>query len=125
MSGREEFDWDRMRREEDAYFSTRKPPPSLGEVMRRVPERIRKLRGDDEEVQRLRALPYAEYLETDHWTRLRDLAMERDGHECRMCRSRRTLNVHHLTYDRRGCELLLDLITLCRRCHEAQHNKAI
>lgn len=56
----------------------------------------------------------------------------RDGHRCRLCGSRVELEVHHLSYrDELGrsivgqeAEHLDQLITLCSRCHEKQHNRA-
>lgn len=80
----------------------------------------------------LAAMPYSRYLATKHWEKKRELVLERDGHACQNChahagepaagpRGRVKLHVHHLTYERRGHELLTDLVTLCSRCHEMVH----
>jgi len=77
----------------------------------------------DEFIEILCHLPYKVYLKTDHWSCLRAAILERDGHKCQDCNSSRRLDVHHLTYERRGCELPEDLITLCRDCHGKRHKK--
>lgn len=71
----------------------------------------------------LRRMPYKEgYLKTPEWARLRRLVMARADGVCERCeRKAGEWNVHHLTYDRLGCELLTDLVLLCRRCHQDVH----
>jgi hypothetical protein len=69
----------------------------------------------------LRAMPYAEYLQTDHWRFVRELALSRANGLCGICRRRDQLDVHHTTYERRGEELAGDLIVLCRGCHRTFH----
>lgn len=71
----------------------------------------------------LRTMPYAEYLKTEHWKQVRQDALERADHHCQLCNSTTYLNVHHNTYDRRGCEEPRDLVVLCRSCHAKFHNK--
>ena len=59
------------------------------------------------------------------WQRRRLEIMQRDHFTCRRCGDdQNTLNVHHRRYrvDRRIWEYDDDdLVTLCRRCHEAVH----
>jgi 5-methylcytosine-specific restriction endonuclease McrA len=129
MSGREEFDWARMRREEDDYFASRNAEPrdirDVGSaVMRKARQTEHRPDHEVEELARLKALPYADYLDSEHWKARSNLARERDGRQCRDCGSKQNLNVHHLTYDRLGEERLDDLITLCRGCHLARHPQA-
>lgn len=129
MSGREEFDWDRMRREEDDYFAVRdKPPGTFGPILKDVMMRISRAGQLEAEAQALidglRALPYEDYLQTHHWQAVRVRTLERDGYRCRRCAGRRELNVHHLTYERRGQERAIDVITLCRACHELAHTRS-
>jgi 5-methylcytosine-specific restriction endonuclease McrA len=64
----------------------------------------------------LRAQRYGAY-----WRIIRQAALERDGRRCACCGSKKRLEVHHLTYERAGHELLEDLVTLCQRCHATQH----
>ena len=45
--------------------------------------------------------------------------LRRAGGRCERCRKRRPLEVHHLTYERLGCERDEDLLVLCPPCHRA------
>lgn len=77
---------------------------------------------------------YHLYLNSEKWKAIRAAVLARDGGKCRSCyhregeptgvvglrRSRKqptVLEVHHLTYQRVGHELLHDLILLCQVCH--------
>lgn len=63
-------------------------------------------------------MTYATYLKTYHWQSLRAEKLRAAGWKCERCGSGRgPLNVHHLTYDRRGDEDLADLAVLCEPCH--------
>jgi len=65
---------------------------------------------------------YREYLKSDHWKKLRNQAIARDGGKCVTCGDTTWLQVHHKIY--RGFyqnSLLRDLETLCRKCHRIQH----
>lgn len=66
------------------------------------------------------AMPYAEYLTTQHWRHMRALAIDRYGVACALCNSSGS-EVHHRTYERLGQERLDDLIVLCRSCHKKHH----
>lgn len=73
----------------------------------------------------LRRLPYRQYLLTYHWQRKRRAVLERSGRHCKRCWSEdRPLEVHHLSYDRLGCETEADLIVLCSVCHAKEHGHA-
>src|SRR4051794_19690783 len=87
MSGREEFDWKQMRQEEDDYFATRTAAPrDFKEVGAAVMRKARQIEHrpdyEVEELARLKALPYREYLDTHHWKSRSGFARERDGHQC-------------------------------------------
>jgi 5-methylcytosine-specific restriction endonuclease McrA len=73
----------------------------------------------------LRRLPYAEYLKTAHWQRVRALALETAGHACELCASTEALQVHHRTYERLGFEQPDDVITLCDDCHRDHHRALV
>jgi hypothetical protein len=73
-------------------------------------------------VAELRAMPYQEYLMTEHWQTVRAATLKRDDNRCRLCRSTERLQVHHNTYERRGCEDPDDTITLCGDCHQMFHD---
>lgn len=76
---------------------------------------------DDE----LRTMPYKQYLLTSEWQERRKAALKRAGYSCQVCNRRRTLHVHHRTYERRGVELARDLIALCDECHALYHGKGL
>ena len=68
---------------------------------------------------------YAEYLRTPGWRIRRRAVLRRADGCCELCRDvgveRRATEIHHLTYDRVGCEKLVDLIALCGECHDLAH----
>jgi len=75
------------------------------------------------ELSRLRTMPYSEYLQTEHWKGFARYARKRAGFRCQLCNSNKaSLNVHHRTYENRGCEHYPDVIVLCKPCHEKFHN---
>jgi len=74
------------------------------------------------ETERLKKLPYSEYLETPHWKKVRGQALRRFDYTCQVCNSKNTtLHVHHRNYDCRGEENWKDLLVLCDKCHELFH----
>ncbi len=76
-----------------------------------------------EEVERLKTMPYGEYLKTDHWQNLRKTMLRRAGYRCQTCNAQDKLHVHHRTYENRGDEPYSDLIVLCSQCHETFHKE--
>lgn len=75
------------------------------------------------EIQRLKTIPYSEYLKSEHWQNLRRRMLKRASFRCQLCNTQGRLNVHHRTYERRGCEEYSDLIVLCENCHGKFHGK--
>lgn len=69
----------------------------------------------------LRKMRYWDYLQTAEWRAIRDAKRAEAGWQCELCSQTYRLQVHHLTYKRRGCELMSDLQTLCYRCHRIAH----
>ncbi|WP_343060446.1 helix-turn-helix domain-containing protein [Paenibacillus phyllosphaerae] len=69
----------------------------------------------------LKNMPYAEYLKTAHWKKLRGTVLKRFEYRCAICNSNESIEVHHRTYERRGEERLTDLTALCDKCHELYH----
>lgn len=62
-----------------------------------------------------------EYDDVD-WRKLAAAVKARDGNKCRICRSTKQLQVHHiLPLSRGGTNSQLNLITLCHACHEKRH----
>lgn len=69
----------------------------------------------------LNKMSLTEYLKTREWRVKRNRALIRAGNRCQICASTYRLDVHHRTYERLGCELLSDLVVLCRKCHQHYH----
>ena len=54
--------------------------------------------------------------------KVRQAVFERDNWKCRKCGNRRTLDPHHIIFrSHGGPDTRGNLITLCRRCHDAIH----
>lgn len=70
-----------------------------------------------------RRMEYKHYLKSDKWQQKRLLVLMRDKFRCALCGSKKSLQVHHRTYEHIFNEPLSDLITLCRKCHKRQHDK--
>ena len=67
---------------------------------------------------------YSDYLKSDHWQKMRKLALSRAKYKCQLCSTKNVkLNVHHNTYENLGNEKNEDLIVLCENCHKKFHNK--
>ena len=83
-----------------------------------------KNRGEERQkyMEDLRNLPYTEYLQTEHWQKVRKYALQRAGYSCQLCNEKGPLDVHHRTYERLGWEWDKDVIALCRDCHEKHHD---
>src|SRR5262249_7450162 len=77
-----------------------------------------------ERLAELRAMDYSEYLQTPEWQATRKRILKRDRYTCQSCSMTNViLNIHHLTYERLGCEDDQDLVTLCEDCHHELHEK--
>jgi 5-methylcytosine-specific restriction endonuclease McrA len=62
------------------------------------------------------------YLKSDHWQTKRKARLKLDNYTCQSCLSSGVpLEVHHLHYRTHTAERLEDLVSLCRSCHERQH----
>lgn len=62
------------------------------------------------------------YLRTDAWSKKKALVRLRSREWCERCGKKKGEEVHHLTYDRLGDELLTDLVHLCGACHNLIHS---
>lgn len=67
---------------------------------------------------------YYRYIHSEAWNQKRLERLRIDGYVCQDCEADNVaLDVHHLTYDNFGNELMGDLISLCRDCHNIRHGK--
>lgn len=71
----------------------------------------------------LHTMPYQDYLKTAEWQRTQQTAIRAAGATRQRCRSQRRIEVHHLTYERRGCEYPTDMVVLCEKCHDLMYKK--
>jgi 5-methylcytosine-specific restriction endonuclease McrA len=63
---------------------------------------------------------YRGYLVSDHWQKTRQQKLRSTNGLCELCGSIAS-EIHHKNYDCKGSELLEELETLCRSCHEKRH----
>lgn len=59
----------------------------------------------------------------EDWTQVREEALQRDEHRCKLCGSTDRVEVHHIVKHHPGGENKLDnLVTLCASCHRKARN---
>ena len=64
-------------------------------------------------------------LDSEEYTIVRNLVLERDGWRCQECGSMKNLQVHHMKRrSQLGGDVLPNLITLCDDCHGKYHGRA-
>lgn len=68
---------------------------------------------------------YPKFIRGSYWRWVRNMVLQRDNSTCQNCFSTINLHVHHKTYKNHLEEHLnlQDLITLCKKCHEKEHEK--
>jgi len=64
---------------------------------------------------------YEDHLASDKWKNLRRQVISREQGICQGCRQNQIQDIHHMSYDHLGDELLFELIGLCRECHKKTH----
>ena len=64
---------------------------------------------------------YDAYLQSDEWKERRRLVFVRDNYICQGCLTCRAEQVHHLSYANVGEELLFELMSICKQCHDRIH----
>ncbi len=64
---------------------------------------------------------YDAYLRSPQWRAKRERVLARDRGVCQGCLSAVATEVHHTDYRRVGNELLIDLTSLCDKCHATAH----
>lgn len=75
----------------------------------------------DDVVELTRKDKYDAYIESPQWCLRRQTYFDIHPKECRGCRAKDKIHLHHHTYDRMGKELDTDLVPLCIQCHELVH----
>lgn len=66
---------------------------------------------------------YKNALNSSHWKSIRQKVLERDNHTCQACLDAKASDVHHLHYQNLGSETALELVSVCRPCHDKIHEK--
>jgi 5-methylcytosine-specific restriction endonuclease McrA len=69
-----------------------------------------------------RRADYALYLEGPEWAYKRALVLARDHYLCQGCLKNQATIAHHLTYAHIFDELLFELTSLCKDCHDKAHS---
>jgi hypothetical protein len=71
-----------------------------------------------------RQAAYSRYINSAEWQELRRKVIARAKGKCEGCGNRPATDVHHLTYQRFGKEMLFDLVAVCEDCHKAIHKQS-
>lgn len=71
-------------------------------------------------------MTYSDYLKTPHWQSTKERYFSAYPKECRLCRSKKNIHLHHRRYNGKYgnilfIERLADLIALCGSCHSQWH----
>lgn len=66
---------------------------------------------------------YKAHMRSPEWRAFRREIVTARGGKCEICQAWGRLDVHHLTYERLGCERPEDVLVVCRECHEALHGR--
>lgn len=64
---------------------------------------------------------YNSYLESPAWKAKREAVLIRENWKCQGCREKSATQVHHLSYEHAGNELLFELAAVCDECHDTVH----
>ena len=66
------------------------------------------------------------YLESEHWIEFRHAWWRAHPFaRCSVCGCGHPLDLHHVTYARRGRERFTDVVPLCRADHNAVHRRGV
>jgi hypothetical protein len=66
-------------------------------------------------------MPYAEYLQSRHWSIVRAKVLLAAHYRCRNCGDGGPLQVHHTDYSHLWYEWDTDVVCLCATCHALEH----
>lgn len=64
---------------------------------------------------------YTDYLQTEHWKKLRKKKFQKQGGCCCTCGTTKNLQAHHIKYGNLFDITTKDLRILCKRCHKLLH----
>ena len=101
-------------------------PDFDGEIRTRVWRESWEARAAEVEAQKqamsfARRAEYTAYICSRAWAEKRELVLKRAAGVCEGCGKKPPAQVHHLTYDHLGDELLWELKAVCMDCHRRVH----
>jgi len=94
--------------------------------VREIEHRAKKLKEAEQKKQLYYTEPaveYRAYIKSTSWYAKRLERLELDNYKCQKCGTEYDLIVHHITYKNLGAETMEQLVSLCRSCHQAVHDK--
>lgn len=69
----------------------------------------------------LSARDYKRYMASNHWANRKRVYYSAHPKRCVVCDGNVKIHLHHMTYERLGCELDEDLVALCELHHAGAH----
>jgi len=64
---------------------------------------------------------YHRYINSPEWRARRKTYFQKHPPICARCKTGEHIHLHHMTYDRLGEELDVDMVPLCEPCHDQVH----
>lgn len=66
---------------------------------------------------------YKVYIKSQHWQNRKNRYYQANGRRCAVCNSAHFIDLHHRVYGNYGSERDEDLVPLCKKHHEAFHQR--
>lgn len=60
---------------------------------------------------------YRNYLKSQHWQQTKQKFYSENRYRCYFCNKKNKLEIHHITYENIGHEMIEDMVYLCHNCH--------
>lgn len=60
---------------------------------------------------------YKDYLKSQHWKATKQKFYSEKKYRCYFCGKGNSLEIHHITYENIGKEMIEDMVYLCHSCH--------
>ena len=102
-SRKESNDFDRIVKSRPDFFLSKESTPFFGDQFMTAEQKL-------------------QHLKSDYWKNLKETKIFFTQNRCELCFSEGILHLHHITYIRLGCENIKDVVLLCHKCHQRQHD---
>lgn len=66
---------------------------------------------------------YSKYIVSESWKNFTKRFYKKNKKECASCSGKTEIDIHHMTYERLGHELMEDVVALCNDCHFSFHER--